>query len=118
MTANEARRLALALPEATQAPHFHLQSFRVGGKIFATLAADGSFLNVFVDDAQREIMVAVDAAVYETLRWGKSIAGLHVHLAKAKRADVEALLRAAWERKAPKKLLRESDARDDSGTRR
>jgi hypothetical protein len=98
------RRLALALPEATEEPHFHLSSFRIKGKIFATLAPDGSFMNVFVDDEQREIMVNVDPAAYESLRWGK-IAYLHVHLSAAKARDVKALLRSAWERKAPKKLL-------------
>ena len=61
-----------------------------------------------VDDAQREVMTAVDPKVYETLRWGKQIAGLHVQLPAAKGADVKTLLRSAWERKAPKKLARPS----------
>jgi hypothetical protein len=102
------RRLALSLPEASEAPHFQLTSFRVNGKIFATVAPDGSYLNVFVDDERREIMVGVDPKAYETLMWGKS-GYLHVHLEKAKARDVEALLRAAWERKAPKKLVARSD---------
>jgi hypothetical protein len=100
----EVRRLALSLPEATEEPHFHLSSFRVKGKIFATVAPDGSFMNVFVDDAQREIMVTVDPKAYESLKWGK-MSYLHVHIAAAKARDVKALLRASWERKAPKKLL-------------
>jgi hypothetical protein len=99
--------LALALPETTEEPHFHLSSFRVKGKIFATVAPDGSFMNVFVDDAQREVMVAVAPKAYESLKWGKT-AYLHVHLGAAKANDVKALLRSAWERKAPKKLLAEA----------
>jgi hypothetical protein len=94
----------LALPEATEQPHFHLMSFRVGAKIFATVAPDGSYLNVFVDDEQGELMVAVDPKAYQALKWGK-IGYLHVHLAAAKAADVKTLLHAAWERKAPKKLV-------------
>jgi hypothetical protein len=105
----EARRLALSLPEVSEQPHFHLASFRVKGKIFATLAPDGSYMNVFVDDEQREIMVAVDPKAYESLRWGK-IGYLHVHVAAAKSRDLKALLRAAWECKAPKKLLRAEEA--------
>ena len=104
MKISEVRRLALALPEATEAPHHHLSSFRVQGKIFATVAPDGSFMNVFVGDEQRDMMVTVDPQAYESLTWGK-IAYLHVHVAAAKPRDVKALLRAAWERKAPKKLL-------------
>ena len=94
----------MALPEATEEPHFHLSSFRIKGKIFATLAPDGSYMNVFVDDEQREIMVNVDPKAYESLHWGK-IAYLHVHLAAAKARDLKTLLRCAWERKAPKKLV-------------
>jgi hypothetical protein len=101
------RRLALALPEASEEPHFHLISFRVKGKIFATAAGDGSYMNVFVDDEQREIMVRVDPKAYETLTWGK-IAYLHVHLKNAKARDVETLLRSAWERNAPKRLVAQS----------
>ena len=104
VNAEAVRRLALALPEATEEPHFHLTSFRVKGKIFATVAPDGSYLNVFVDDEQREIMVRVDPKAYETLMWGKS-GYLHVHLKNAKTRDVETLLRSAWERKAPKRLV-------------
>ncbi len=104
MNVKQVRRLALALPEVSEEPHFHLASFRVKGKVFATLAPDGSYLNVFVEDAQREMMTAIDPKAYESLWWGKKIAYLHVHLAAAKVRDVGALLRSAWERKAPKKL--------------
>jgi hypothetical protein len=102
----EVRRLALALPQVSEEPHFHLSSFRVHGKIFATLAPDGSFLNVFVGDEQRELMVAVEPKAYEALWWGKKVVGLHVHMAAAKSRHVEQLLRSAWERKAPKKLVK------------
>lgn len=104
MNVREVRRWALALPEASEAPHFELASFRVKGKVFATLAPDGSYLNVFVDDEHREMMTAVDPKAYESLQWGK-IRYLHVNLPAAKARDIKALLRAAWERKAPKKLV-------------
>jgi hypothetical protein len=99
-----ARRLALTLPGAAEEPHFDRTSFRVKGKIFATAALDGSFMNIFVDDQEREMMTAVDPKAYETLMWGKT-PYLHVHLAKAKARDVEVLLQAAWKRRAPKNLL-------------
>jgi hypothetical protein len=104
MKLREVRRLALALPETSEQPHFHLTSFRVKSKIFATAAPDGSFMNVFVDDDLRETIVAVDPKAYETQWWGKS-AYLHVHLAAAKARDVKTLLHAAWARRAPKKLV-------------
>jgi hypothetical protein len=107
MKLGEVRRLALALPEATEEPHFYLTSFRVNGKIFATAAPDGSFMNVFVGDEQREMMTTVDPGAYETLKWGKT-PYLHVHLAAAKVRDVKPLLRSAWETRAPKKLRAKS----------
>lgn len=94
----------MALPEATERPHFELTSFRVRGKIFATMAPDGSFMNVFVDDQLREVMVAVDPRAYESRKWGK-MRYLHVRLAAAKASDVKTLLHAAWARRAPKTLV-------------
>jgi hypothetical protein len=104
MNVTEVRRLALSLPEVSEEPHFELSSFRVKGKIFATVPLDGSYLNVFVDEPQREMMVAVDPAVYQALWWGQKVVGLRVEVSAAKPMDVEELLRTAWERKAPKSL--------------
>ena len=112
LTVEQVRRFARALPEVSEQPHFHMASFRVKGKIIATLAPDGSYLNVFVDDAPRETMVAMNPRAYETLRWGKRIAGLHVHLEVAKPQDVAALLRLAWDLKAPKRLRAALEARE------
>ena len=41
MTVNEFRKLALSFPEAIESAHMHHPDFRVGGKIFATLACQG-----------------------------------------------------------------------------
>jgi hypothetical protein len=40
MTPADFRRIALALPEAVEASHFGKADFRVGGRIFATLALE------------------------------------------------------------------------------
>lgn len=39
VTIDRFRKMALALPDTDEHPHFHLQSFRVRKKIFATLHA-------------------------------------------------------------------------------
>ena len=105
MRINEIRRFALSLPEATEEPHFHFSSFRVKGKIFATVPPDEKHLHVFVDDEKRDLMVATEPQAYEKLWWGKKVVGLRVILAKAKSGDVKGLLRSAWQSKAPKSLL-------------
>jgi hypothetical protein len=101
---DEARAFALALPEAVELDHHGRPSFRVGGRIFATLwAADR--INVMLDEGG--ILTAVDDApdVCEPVRWGKRLAAVSVHLAGADPDFVAELLRDAWEQKAPRRLL-------------
>ena len=104
MLATQVRRAALALPDATEAPHFDCASFRVRGRIFATLPSDGTHLHVFVGDEVRERALALDPAFLEPLRWGAKVVGLRVRLAAARPDVVRELLRDAWLRKAPKSL--------------
>jgi hypothetical protein len=55
------------------------------------------------------MMTAVDSKTYEKLWWGKKVMGLRVSLPAARAKDVKDLLRSAWQRKAPKNLLRSLD---------
>ena len=94
--------LALALPEAIEAPHFQRTSFRVRGKIFAT--AEGEHLHVFVGEEARSQALALYPGFIEKLPWGAKIVGLRIHLPRATEAVVAQLLRQAWSAKAPKAL--------------
>lgn len=97
------RELALALPEATEQDHHGRPSFRVGGKIFATLW-DGDHMNVMLDEPG--ILTAVQAhpeACSEFL-WGRRLAAVHVELSGADEALAAELLSDAWERRAPAHL--------------
>jgi hypothetical protein len=106
----QARRFALSLPEVVEAPHHELSSFRIRGKIFATIPPDGKHLHVFVDEQQREPGVAAEPAACEKLWWGSQVVGLRVVLAKARPTVVSELLYVAWCRKAPKRLVTSSTA--------
>lgn len=101
----EARRFALSLPEANEQPHFQYSSFRVKGKIFATVPPDENHLNVFVDDERRELAMSMFPDAYEKLWWGKKVVGVTVLLSAADASDVEDLLHSAWKRKAPKRVV-------------
>ena len=103
MKIREARRIALSLPEVTEEPHFDVSSFRVRGKIFATVPS-GDVVRVFVEEELRDLMVGVDPKTYEKIWWGTKVVGLSVKLAKASPKDLEMLLRESWSRKAPKTL--------------
>jgi YjbR len=54
VAAARARELALALPVASEAPHFDRIAFRTPRKIFATLSAGGSDLNLMYDPDLRD----------------------------------------------------------------
>ena len=105
VTQEEARRLALSLPEAVEQDHHGRPSFRVGGKIFATLW-DETRMNVMLDeDGVRTAVHAAPDACMEVW-WGKRLTAVGVQLARVNRAVLAELLRDAWEGKAPARLLR------------
>jgi hypothetical protein len=106
----EARRFAMSLPEATEEPHFEKSSFRVRGKIFATVPEGRAHLNVFVDEHEARASVADDPTAFEELWWGRKLAGVRVTLEAADPTRVKELLEEAWRRKAPKRLVAAFDA--------
>jgi len=105
----QARRFALSLPGATEEPHFDMSSFRVRGKIFATVPPDEAHLHVFVDEAEIEASVAENPAAFEPLRWGHRIRGLRIDLGPAPEGRVRELIEESWRRKAPKRLVADFD---------
>lgn len=104
MTAEEVRRFALALPEVIEQDHWGYPSFRIRGRIFASVP-DREHLNVMIDPFDIDGVVRGDPDTCQELRWGKRVAGVRVTLPKAAWKMVEALLRSALRRKAPKRLL-------------
>jgi hypothetical protein len=105
VTAAGVRKLALALPEATEQPHHDLTSFRVRGKIFATMPPEGGRLHIFLPDEQVASYCAEFPHAVEELRWGQKLRGCRVVLARADRPLVRELLDESWRRKAPQSLL-------------
>jgi hypothetical protein len=104
MKLDEIRSFSLSLPKTTEQPHFDLSSFRIRGKIFATITADERHVHVFVDEEDRERAIAIDAANFEKLWWGKKVMGLRVHYHQADPTVVKELLYRGWCKKAPKRL--------------
>ena len=106
MRPGDAPALALALPDAAEAPHFHYRSFRVRGRIFATLPLDGEHLHVFVGEPVRDQALAMDPHCLAPLHWGLKVVGLRVQLSKAPIALVRQLLEEAWLAKAPPAVVK------------
>jgi hypothetical protein len=104
VTADQVRKLALALPGTVEQDHWGNPSFRVRGRIFATLP-DDHHVNVMIDPFDAESAVADAPESCEVLLWGKEVRGVRVTLRNAESEIVETLLRSAWRRKAPKRAL-------------
>ncbi len=104
VSAAEARRIALALPEATEQDHHGRPSFRIGGRIFSTLW-DESRLNVMLDEDGIRTAVEAHPAACEPVMWGKRLSAVQVMLTRADATLVGELLADAWEGKAPRRLL-------------
>ena len=108
-----ARRFALSLPEATEAPHFEKSSFRVKGKIFATVPVGGKVLHVFVGPNEARALAMEDPGAFEEIRSAKNVVvenWVRVNLAAADRRQVFELLEDAWRSVAPKRVLDAYDA--------
>lgn len=101
--ASTVRRLALALPEATEQDHHGRPSFRVGGKIFATLW-DAEHLNVMLDEDGIRTAVEQDPERCSEVWWGKKLSAVRVDLTRADETLLGDLLADAWENKAPARL--------------
>jgi len=108
MSADEFRKMALALPEAVESAHMHHPDFRVGGKISATLGyPDVDSAVVKLAPKQQQELIREKPAVFAPAAgaWGRrGYTQLHLPLAKPSRVR-EALL-MAWSNTAPKRLLR------------
>jgi hypothetical protein len=105
----DVRALALAWPETTEEDHFGRPSFRVRGRIFATVP-DSEHLNVMIDPLDVDGAVKEDPAACEPLMWGKQLRGVRVRLRVAEPEMVRVLLAAAWRRRALRALVRSTSS--------
>jgi hypothetical protein len=101
VTVGQIRQLALAFPGTVEQEHWGNPSFRVRGRIFATVP-DRGHVNVMIEPFDVDAAVRENPDSCEELLWGKEVRGVRVSLRDAAPEMVETLLRSAWRRKAPK----------------
>jgi hypothetical protein len=99
-----ARALALALLEASAQDHHGRPSFRVAGKIFATLC-DEHHMNVMLDEPGIHTAVQGRPEACAELWWGKRLSAVQVDLDHVDPNELRHLLADAWEGKAPRRLV-------------
>ena len=95
--AGDVRRIALSLEGTLAVPHADRTAFRVR-RNYATLAPDGKSINVDLTPDEQAFRVMMAPEIYQQMpnKWGLRGATI-VTLEKMGVAELEALLREAWE---------------------
>jgi hypothetical protein len=98
MNANDFRRIALSLPGAEESSHMGSPDFRVGGRIFATLASqDKGYGNLMLNPDQQTAFVTELPEVFLPIAGGWGRMGMtHIRLAATTEDVLEGALRSAW----------------------
>src|SRR4029077_17270542 len=105
MNAADFRRIALSLPGAEEGSHMGSADFRVGGRIFATLAAQAQgYGNLILTPEHQPAFVAEAPGVFHPVRGGCGRNGAtHLKLAAANEDLVYGALQTAWKLRIEKK---------------
>ncbi len=108
MTADQFRQLALSFPETEERSHMDHPDFRVGGKIFATIAPDGERGMVKLTPEQQAILTRTEPTAFEPASGARGLNGsTMVTFANADETTARPALNAAWRITAPKKLTKD-----------
>ena len=99
MTADDFRRIALSLEGAEEGAHMGSADFRVGGRIFATLAsADQGYGNLMLTPEQQSMFVEESPEVFLAIKGGWGRMGMtHIRLSAASEDVLAGALRTAWQ---------------------
>jgi hypothetical protein len=104
MSATRFRKIALALPGATEGAHQGHADFRAGKRIFATLGyPDAAWGMVKLTPEQQSVLVAAEPEIFRPVPggWGKH-GSTNVRLAKADATTLNSALHLAWSNVAPR----------------
>ena len=104
MNVSDFRRIALSLPGVEESSHMGSPDFRVGGRIFATLASQSKgYGNLMLSPEQQADFVAEQPAVFLPVPggWGRNGA-THVRLAAANEDLLTGALHTAWKLRVEK----------------
>lgn len=105
-TEADVRRLALALPDTTEASPYGTPGFRVHGKLFARLREDGQLVVWVRDLGEKEALLASDGTKFGTTPHYQGHASVLVALPAIGADELGELLTDAWLVRAPARLRR------------
>ena len=110
MTADDLRRIALALPGAGEKSHFGKADFRVKDKIFASLPEPGRAVLKFARE-QQEMLCSAEPAIFSPVKGGWGLKGwTNLALVASDEITLASALRMGWENVSSKSLQSQTNA--------
>ncbi|HEY1471943.1 MAG TPA: MmcQ/YjbR family DNA-binding protein [Candidatus Acidoferrum sp.] len=104
MNSKDFRRIALSLKGAEESSHMGQPDFRVGGRIFATLASQSQgYGNLMLTVEQQQLFIQDMPEVFLPIHGGWGRMGMtHIRLAAATEDILAGALRTAWKLRVEK----------------
>lgn len=112
ITTKAVRELALSLPEAEEHDHWGRPSFRVRGKIFATLHEGTKRFVIKASREEQDLFTTSDPETFEVAPGGAQ-GWMFVDLSRVDAGVFKELLVGAWRRLAPKRAIAALNATGD-----
>lgn len=103
LTRDDIRRVALSMPEAYEAPHFDIPSFRVRKKIFCTIHHKTPRFVLKLDP--EDLHNLADGDVIQPVPRAAGSGWTYIEFEKLEPERLPGLMRMAWAQVAPKKLV-------------
>jgi hypothetical protein len=119
MNAADFRRIALSFEGAEESSHMGAPDFRVGGRVFATLASeDEGYGNLKLTPEMQADFVREAPEIFVPIHGGWGRMGMtHIRLANASEDVLAGALRAAWKLRAEQNAKTKNKAKSKSKTR-
>ncbi|AGS73000.1 MmcQ/YjbR family DNA-binding protein [Streptomyces collinus] len=104
--AEDVRRIALSLPDTTEKTAWNMPTFRVAGKMFATLPEDETSLAVRCPKEERDELVLAEPGKFWIAGHEAQFAWVRARLAALEDEDeLRDILADSWRQAAPSRLL-------------
>jgi hypothetical protein len=106
LTLMEVREIALSLPESEEIEHWSNPSFRINNKIFLIIQEDLKTITVKTTKEERDFYTNKDPETFRIPESFSNMNYMHINLEAAEKEEVINMIKSAWGRVAPKKLVK------------
>jgi hypothetical protein len=103
--AEDVRRIALSLPDTTEKIAWSMPTFRVAGKMFATLPEEETSIAVRCPKEERDELVLAEPRKFWIADHEAGFAWVRVRLAALDGDELRDILADSWRQAAPPRLL-------------